>query len=90
MTRRDEPRMFEIKFTSDAIEDLRWFAKTDRKRIMAALESRLGHEPTVETRNRKRLRPNRLAEWELRSGGFRVFFDVKEEDHLISGNRRRL
>ena len=75
--------MFEIKFTPDAIEDLRWFAKADRKQILAALESRLSHEPTVETRNRKRLRPNRLAEWELRWGVFRVFFDVEEDDRLI-------
>ena len=75
--------MFEIKFTPDAIEDLRWFAKADRKQILAALESRLSHEPTVETRNRKRLRPNRLAEWELRLGVFRVFFDVEEDDRLI-------
>lgn len=76
--------MYEIEFTPDSIKDLRWFTKRDRKQIMAALESRLSHEPTVETRNRKRLRPNRLAEWELRWGGFRIFFDVKEEDRLIN------
>lgn len=50
---------------------------------MAALELRLCHEAAVETRNRKRLRPNRLAEWELRWGRVRVFFDVEEEDRLI-------
>ena len=75
--------MFEIKFTPDAIADLRWFIKEDRKTIMAELETQLCYEPAVETRNRKRLRPNKLAEWELRLGGFRVFFDVEEEDRLI-------
>jgi mRNA-degrading endonuclease RelE of RelBE toxin-antitoxin system len=34
----------------------------------------------VEARNRKRLRPNETAEWELRIGKFRVFYDV---DHTV-------
>jgi mRNA-degrading endonuclease RelE of RelBE toxin-antitoxin system len=71
--------MFHITFTPEAIEDLRWFIKVDRKSIMEEIETQLRYEPAVETRNRKRLRPNQLAEWELRSGGFRVFFDVEEE-----------
>lgn len=75
--------MFEIKFTAEAIEDLRWFKKVDRKRIIAELESQLRYEPAAETRNRKRLRPNQLAEWELRIGRFRVFFDVDPENRLI-------
>jgi len=75
--------MFQITFTPEAIEDLRWFVKPDRKSIVAEIEMQLRHEPTVETRNRKRLRPNQLAEWELRCGGFRVFFDVEEVDRLI-------
>jgi len=75
--------MFQISFTPEAIEDLRWFIKVDRKSIMEEIETQLLHEPSTETRNRKRLRPNQLAEWELRSGGFRVFFDVEEEARLI-------
>ncbi|MGH8577474.1 MAG: type II toxin-antitoxin system RelE/ParE family toxin [Gammaproteobacteria bacterium] len=35
-------------------------------------------QPAIETRNRKRLRPNQLAEWELRIDRFRVFYDVDE------------
>ena len=57
--------------------------KVERKRILAELESQLGHEPAVETRNRKRLRPNKLAEWELRVARFRVFFDIDQENELI-------
>jgi mRNA-degrading endonuclease RelE of RelBE toxin-antitoxin system len=37
----------------------------------------------VETRHRKRLRPNRLAEWELRIGDFRVFYDVDCEAQRV-------
>ena len=75
--------MFEIKFTPDAIEDLRWFKKVERKQIIAELESQFSYEPAFETRNRKRLRPNKLAEWELRLDRFRVFFDMDEVNRLI-------
>ncbi len=34
----------------------------------------------METRNRKRLHPNDLAEWELRVGKFRVFYDVNQAE----------
>jgi mRNA-degrading endonuclease RelE of RelBE toxin-antitoxin system len=75
--------MYEIKFTADAVEDLRWFGKVDRKKILAVLESQLSHEPAVETRNRKRLRPNKLAKWELRIDRTRVFFDIDPANQLI-------
>jgi mRNA-degrading endonuclease RelE of RelBE toxin-antitoxin system len=38
----------------------------------------------VETRNRKQLRPNQTAEWELRVGKFRVFYDVDDQMHIVS------
>ena len=75
--------MFEILFTPEAIEDLRWFGKTDRRRILAAIDLQLTEQPLEETRNRKRLRPNRVAEWELRLGVFRVFYDVVHAERLI-------
>ena len=75
--------MFEITFTSKAVEDIRWFKKVERKKILAKLVSQLSYEPAIETRNRKRLRPNKLAEWELRLDRFRVFFDMDPENRLI-------
>jgi mRNA-degrading endonuclease RelE of RelBE toxin-antitoxin system len=41
-----------------------------------ALPKQLEHEPFSATRNRKPLRPNELASWELRIGDCRVFYDV--------------
>jgi len=75
--------MFQITFTPEAIEDIRRFKKTERKQIMATLEEQLSHAPATETRNRKRLRPNQLAEWELRVGRFRVFYDIDPVNYLI-------
>ena len=39
----------------------------------------LADEPLVEARNRKPLRPNPLAPWELRVGPLRVFYEVTSE-----------
>ena len=75
--------MFEIKLTEEAVSDLQWFKKAERGHIVGELESMLSVEPTTETRNCKRLRPNELAEWEVRIGDFRVFYDVDQENKLI-------
>lgn len=44
--------------------------------MLHAVEEQLVHHPDIETLNRKRLRPNPLAPWELRIGRVRVFYDV--------------
>ena len=75
--------MFEIKLTEEAIEDLRWFKKAEQSYLVGELESVVSPEPTTENRNRKQLRPNHLAEWELRIGDFRVFYDVDQQNKLI-------
>ncbi len=38
----------------------------------------LAYQPTVETRNRKRMRPNPLAPFELRVGTLRVDYEFSE------------
>jgi mRNA-degrading endonuclease RelE of RelBE toxin-antitoxin system len=68
--------MFDIEFTSEAIDDLRSLRKFDQQQVLNAIESQLRHQPDHITRNRKRLRPNALAEWELRVDRFRIFYDI--------------
>ncbi|PYV65609.1 MAG: plasmid stabilization protein ParE [Acidobacteria bacterium] len=51
--------------------------------MLGELETLVSLEPTTETRNRKRLRPNELAEWEIRIGDFRVFCDFDQENKLV-------
>ena len=77
------PRRYAIELTREADEHLAALATPERKRVLDSLERRLGHEPTVETRNRKRLRPNPVAPWELRIGHLRVYFDVEDEPRLV-------
>ncbi len=76
--------MYEIEFTIRAEQDLKWFRKNEQNEILDGIEAQLRHTPTVETRNRKRLRPSQTAEWELRAGRFRVFYDVDDEEHSVS------
>ncbi len=75
--------MFQIEFTREALEDLRLLRAYDQRRVVEEVQAQLRHQPAWETRNRKRLRPNELAEWELRIMAFRVFYDVDEENELV-------
>jgi hypothetical protein len=48
----------------------------DRVLLVAEIEKQLSVEPLKQTRNRKPLRPNPIAPWELRVKHMRVFYDV--------------
>ena len=75
--------MFEITFTPESVEDLRILRKTDQQKVLTAVAAQLIHQAVDETRNRKRLRPNELAEWELRVGDCRVFYDADEVSAVV-------
>ena len=51
--------------------------------ILGMVDRQLAHQPTVETRNRKLMRPNPVAPWELRIGNLRVYYDVEEESESV-------
>ncbi|MDZ7361856.1 MAG: type II toxin-antitoxin system RelE/ParE family toxin [candidate division KSB1 bacterium] len=76
--------MYEIEFTPEALEDLKALKKFEQKAIIEGIEIQLAHAPTKQTRNRKKLRPNDVAEWELRIGKFRVFYNVYDEQFIVS------
>ncbi|MGH9843841.1 MAG: type II toxin-antitoxin system RelE family toxin [Blastocatellia bacterium] len=85
--------MYQIEYTPRAVEDLKWFEKPDQHQIIDGIDVQLRHEPAVETRNRKRMRPNPLAEWGLRIGDFRVLYNVDEAVCIVEiqriGEKRR-
>ncbi|MFB2975570.1 type II toxin-antitoxin system RelE/ParE family toxin [Microseira sp. BLCC-F43] len=72
--------MYDIEYTDEALIDLEYFRKAERRLIVDEIDLQLTYEPTVATNNRKRLRPNQVAEWELRIGRYRVFYDVISEE----------
>jgi mRNA interferase RelE/StbE len=71
---------FSIRLTDSAIDDLNFFHKKERRLIVDGIERFLTNDANVETRRRKPLRPNRLAQWELRIDEYRVFYDFEGDD----------
>ncbi|NEQ25621.1 MAG: type II toxin-antitoxin system RelE/ParE family toxin [Microcoleus sp. SIO2G3] len=79
--------MYEVEFTPEAVQDLRYFKKFEQNIIIDAIQTQLVHEPNVETKNRFRRNPPDIAEWELRVGSFRVFYSVYETVQIVSIER---
>jgi hypothetical protein len=76
---------FEAEFTDEAEEHLAALNAGERASLIAAIEAHLLHQPTVETRNRKRMRANPLAPWVLRVGHPRVYYEVRRKpDDLVT------
>jgi mRNA-degrading endonuclease RelE of RelBE toxin-antitoxin system len=67
---------YKVEFAEAVEAHLRALTARDRATTLAAIERQLVHEPLKETRNRKPLRPNPIAPWELRVGELRVFYEV--------------
>jgi mRNA-degrading endonuclease RelE of RelBE toxin-antitoxin system len=76
--------MFEVIFTDSALDDLRFLKKNERNVVLDAIEQQLATQPLTETRNRKRMRDNELAGWELRVGDFRVYYNVEEASQHVN------
>ena len=69
---------YEIAFADAVKAHLQVLTAGQRATVLDAIERQLLNEPMAETRNRKPLRPNPIAPWELRVGTLRVFYDVSE------------
>ncbi|MCU0543884.1 MAG: type II toxin-antitoxin system RelE/ParE family toxin [Oscillatoriaceae cyanobacterium Prado104] len=76
--------MYDIEFTSEAIEDLKSFRRSEQQTIISGIDTQLKYQPTVETRNRFPMRPNEVAEWELRIDKYRVFYNVETFVKIVS------
>ena len=68
---------YRIEYSPQALDHLRDLSARDRARVVANVLAKLSHQPTVETRNRKLLRFNDVAPYELRVGELRVYYDVE-------------
>ncbi|MCI0489452.1 MAG: type II toxin-antitoxin system RelE/ParE family toxin [Blastocatellia bacterium] len=75
---------YQIELTEEASEDLHYYAAFERKIIVSEIKTQLTYQPSVETKNRKKLRSNPIATWELRSGKYRVFYEVDDDARMVS------
>jgi mRNA-degrading endonuclease RelE of RelBE toxin-antitoxin system len=67
---------YRIEYSPDAEEHLQVLPVWQRKIILDGVDKQLYHHPTKQTKNRKPMRPNPLAPYELRFGNLRVYYDV--------------
>jgi mRNA-degrading endonuclease RelE of RelBE toxin-antitoxin system len=67
---------YRIQFTESAEKHFAQLTARQQAIVLDAVKVQLRYEPLRETRNRKPLRPNPLAPWELRVGLLRVFYEV--------------
>ena len=74
---------YRIEYSPGAEAHLRFLTARQRATVLDSVDEQLLHEPTVETRNRKPMRPNPLAPRELRIGNLRVYYDVEEEPEAV-------
>ena len=74
---------YSVRFAASAEEHFAQLAARQRSIVLDAVRKQLLHEPVRETRNRKPLRPNPLAPWELRAGALRVFYEIDAEDEGV-------
>jgi mRNA-degrading endonuclease RelE of RelBE toxin-antitoxin system len=74
---------YRIEYSPETEEHLRVLTAREQSTVLDSVEEQLEHQPTVETRNRKPMRPNPVAPWELRIGDLRVYYDVRDEPERI-------
>lgn len=74
---------YRIEYSPDAEDHLRLLTARQQAILVDKVDRQLIDQPTVETRNRKPMRPNPTAPWELRIGNLRVYYDVEEEPEAV-------
>ena len=85
---------YRIEYARATEDHLRALTAHQRAIVVDAIRRQLTHQPVVETRNRKPMRPNPLAPWELRIGEARVYYQVQDNPErivqvLAVGTKRR-
>ena len=74
---------YRIEYSPSAVEHLRALKAGQARAILNSVDEQLQHQPTVETRNRKPMRPNPIAPWELRIGDLRVYYEVDAAEGAV-------
>jgi mRNA-degrading endonuclease RelE of RelBE toxin-antitoxin system len=74
---------FTITITEDADRQFRSLPAREQRILEAVIQSRLLHQPMTPSKAVKRLRPNPLAEFELRAGDLRALYNVEADEVVI-------
>jgi mRNA-degrading endonuclease RelE of RelBE toxin-antitoxin system len=74
---------YRIEYDGEAEDHLAALSAGDQATVLDSVIKQLEHQPNVSTRNRKPMRANPLAPWELRIGPLRVYYDVQVEPEKV-------
>jgi mRNA-degrading endonuclease RelE of RelBE toxin-antitoxin system len=74
---------YRIDYSPDTEHHLRVLTARQRAMVFDGVQEQLEYEADVETRNRKPMRPNPLAPWELRIGELRVYYEIEEAPEQV-------
>lgn len=74
---------YRIEYSPEAEDHLRELTARQREIVFDGVDEHLPYQPSVETRNRKPMRANSIAPWELRLGQIRVYYDIEKDPELI-------
>lgn len=71
---------FAVEFAESVKIHIRALSARERGIVFQAIEEQLVDQPLTVTRNRKPMRPNSIAPWELRVGSLRIFYEIVAEE----------
>jgi mRNA-degrading endonuclease RelE of RelBE toxin-antitoxin system len=74
---------YRIVYSPATEKHLRALTARQRATIFDSVDKQLAQQPAVETRNRKPMRPNPIAPWELRVGNLRVYYDIEDKPERV-------
>jgi mRNA-degrading endonuclease RelE of RelBE toxin-antitoxin system len=74
---------YRVQYSPDAEEHLVALTARERRIALDAVDAQLSNEPVKPTRNRKLMRPNSIAPWELRIGKIRVYYEIDRLDRRL-------
>ena len=74
---------YRIEYSPEAVDHLAGVTARQSATVLDVVVRQLTHEPTKATRNRKVLRANPVAPWELRIGELRVYYEVRDEAERV-------
>jgi mRNA-degrading endonuclease RelE of RelBE toxin-antitoxin system len=74
---------YRIDYSPEAVDHLAGLTARQSATVLDVVVRLLSHDPATPTRNRKVLRANSVAPWELRIGVLRVYYDFGDEPERV-------
>jgi len=75
---------YRIEYSPDTEDHFRVLTARQQVSVLNTVEKQLKYHPAIEMRNRKPMRPNPIAPWELRIGTLRVYYDIEDDqEHVV-------